>query len=83
MRTLRLICYSFRAMRHYAISFELAGDILADVEISEMRSEEHFDAIGGLHPDLGKVMVIRTRVDAFLFCEKDLKDPRTLAKPRT
>jgi hypothetical protein len=47
---------------------------------SETRAEELFDVVEGHHPDLGMVIVIRTQIDAVLLCEKDLEDPRTLAR---
>jgi hypothetical protein len=70
-----------RAMHHRAIGFELVGEILADVEISETRAEELFDVVEGHHPDLVGTVVIRTPVDAVLLTEQNLKDPRTLARP--
>jgi len=45
-------------MHHQIISLDLAGAIIADLEIIEDRIDGPLYAVEGWHPDLGRVVMI-------------------------
>ena len=61
-------------MHHQTISLDLAGAIIADLEVTEDRIDESFYAIEGRHPDLGRVVVIESSAQAVLVSEVPLPE---------
>jgi hypothetical protein len=61
-------------MHHQTISLNLAGDIIADLEVTEDRIDELLYAVEGWHPDLGCVVVIEGSAEALLVSEVPLPD---------
>ena len=61
-------------MHHQTISLDLAGAIIADLEVTEDRIDGPLYAIEGWHPDLGRVVVIESNAQAVLMSEVPLPD---------
>jgi hypothetical protein len=53
-------------MHHQTISLDLAGAIIADLEVTEDRIDGPLYAIEGWHSDLGRIVVIESSADAVL-----------------
>jgi hypothetical protein len=62
-------------MHHQTISLDLAGAIIADLEVTADRIDESLYAVEGWHPDLGRVVVIESSTEAVLVSEVPLLDP--------
>jgi len=61
-------------MHHQTISLDLAGVIIADLEVTGDRIDESLYAIEGWHPDLGRVVVIESSAQAVLVSEVPLPE---------
>jgi hypothetical protein len=61
-------------MHHQTISLDLAGAIIADLEITEDRIDGPLYAVEGWHPDLGRVVVIEGSTEAVLVSEVPLPE---------
>jgi hypothetical protein len=61
-------------MHHRTISLDLAGALIADLEVSEDRIDESLYAVEGWHPDLGRVVVIEGSAQAVLVSEVPLPE---------
>jgi hypothetical protein len=53
---------------------DLAGAIIADLEVTEDRIDESLYAVEGWHPDLRRVVVIEGSAEAVLVSEVPLPD---------
>jgi hypothetical protein len=61
-----------RSVHHQTISLDLAGAIIADLEVTEDRIDGLLYAVEGWHPDLGRVVVIEGSVETVLVSEVPL-----------
>jgi hypothetical protein len=61
-------------MHDQTISLDLSGAIIADLEVTTDRIDESLYAVEGRHPDLGRVVVIESSVEAVLVSEVPLPD---------
>jgi hypothetical protein len=59
-------------MHHQTISLDLAGAIIADLEVTADRIDESLYTVEGWHPDLGRVVVIEGSAQALLVSEVPL-----------
>jgi hypothetical protein len=61
-------------MHHQTISLDLAGAIIADLEITDDRIDGLLYAVEGWYPDLGRVLVIEGSTEAVLISEVRLSE---------
>ncbi len=61
-------------MHHQTISLDLAGVIIADLEVTEDRIDGLLYAVEGWHPDLGRVVVIEGSAEAVLVLKVPLHE---------
>jgi hypothetical protein len=66
--------FAGRSMHHQTISLDLAGAIIADLEVTEDRIDGSLYAVEGWHPDLGRVVVIEGSAEAVLLSEVPLPE---------
>ncbi|WP_046863287.1 hypothetical protein [Microvirga massiliensis] len=61
-------------MHHTTITLDLAGAIIADLDVAEDRIDWQLYAVEGWHPDLGRVVVIESSAQAVLVSEVPLPE---------